>query len=105
MKLPSIVPKTSISFESALVACIDVSCRSAFAIPAALNAVKASMKRRMWGKLFPVSMITCNDLMPEPFDLILMLTQLALLLSLDEVLLIEYNVGGELCPLMSVYES
>ena len=43
--------------------------------------------------------------MPEPFDLILMLTLLALLLSLDEVLLIEYNVGGELCPLMSVYES
>ena len=34
-----------------------------------------------------------------------MLTQLALLLSLDKMLLIEYNVGGELCPLMSVYES
>ena len=50
-------------------------------------------------------MIACKDLILEPFDLILMLTQLALLLSLDEVLLIEYNVGGELCPLMSVYES
>ena len=37
-------------------------------------------------------MIACNDLMAEPFDLILMLTQLALLLSLDDVLLIEYDV-------------
>ena len=46
----------------------------------------------MWGRLFPVSMIACNDLMAEPFDLILMLTQLALLLSLDDVLLIEYDV-------------
>ena len=86
------VPRTSISFEFTLVACIDVSCRSAFAIPAAFNAVKASMERRMWGRLFPVSMIACNDLMAEPFDLILMLTQLALLLSLDDVLLIEYDV-------------
>ena len=39
-----------------------------------------------------MSMIACNDLMAEPFDLILMLTQLALLLSLDDVLLIEYDV-------------
>ena len=59
----------------------------------------------MWGRLFPVSMIACNDLMLEPLDLILMLTQLALLLSLDDVLLIEYDVGGEVCPPMSVCES
>ena len=50
-------------------------------------------------------MIACNDLVLELFDLILMLTQLALLLSPDDVLLIEYDVGGELCPPMSVYES
>ena len=57
--------------------------------PASRNAVYASNERRMSGRLFPVSMIACNDLMPEPLDLIFMLTQLVFLSVLEDVLLIE----------------
>ena len=45
--------------------------------------------QRMSGRLFPVSMMACNDFMPDPLDLIFMLTQLIFLSVLEDVLLIE----------------
>ena len=94
MKFPSIIPSTLISLESALVALIDVCCNSDLATPASFSAAYASIEIRMSGKLFPVSINACNDLIPEPFDLIFVFMQLLLLLSLDDVLLIEYDTVG-----------
>ena len=92
VKFPLTSPNTFISFESALLAVIDVSPSSDLITPARFNALNASDEITVSGKLFPESRMACIDLMPEFFDLSFTLMQLLASPLFGDALFIEYDI-------------
>ena len=92
VKLPLTSPNTFISFESALLAVIDVCSSSDLISPARFNALYASDEITVSGKLFPESMIACIDRIPEFFDFSFILIQLFESPLCGDALFMEYDI-------------